>query len=141
MTTEELGAHLALVNAILNGTSASLIFIGRSAIREKNKTLHKRMMLGAFATSSLFLVSYLTRVWLTGTHKDPHTGLFHIAYLAVLFSHMTLAMAVVPLVLIALAHGLKDRIPKHKKIAKYTYPIWLYVSVTGVLVYVMLYRL
>jgi putative membrane protein len=141
MTTEELGANLALLNAILNGTSASLIFIGRSAIREKNKVLHKRMMLGAFATSSLFLVSYLTRVWLTGTHKDPHTGLFHVAYLAVLVSHMTLAMAVVPLVLLALAHGLKDRIPKHKKIVKYTYPIWLYVSVTGVLVYVMLYRL
>jgi putative membrane protein len=141
MTTEEIGAHLALVNALLNGTSAALIFAGRRAIAAKNRALHKKLMLSAFGTSSLFLTSYLTRVALTGTHKDPHTGLFHVTYLLVLFSHMTLAVAVVPLVLIALAHGLKDRIPKHKKIVKYTYPIWLYVSVTGVVVYVMLYRL
>lgn len=96
-------------------------------------------MLSAFATSTIFLGSYLTRVALTGTHKDPHSGLFHIAYLVVLISHMTLAMAVVPLVLRTIFLALKARVDEHRKIAKITYPVWLYVSVTGVVVYVMLY--
>jgi len=139
MNHESLGNSLALVNAILNGTSALLIFLGRTAIAKKNRETHRKLMLSAFATSAIFLCSYLTRVALTGTHKDPHSGLFHIAYLAVLISHMTLAMAVVPLVLRTIFLALKARVDEHRKIARITYPIWLYVSVTGVVVYVMLY--
>jgi len=98
-------------------------------------------MIAAVVASATFLVSYLTRVWLTGTHADPHTGAVHALYLLILGTHMVLAVVVVPLVLITLARGLRDRITSHRKIAKYTYPIWLYVSVTGVLVYAILYHL
>lgn len=141
MTRAELGDSLALVNALLNGTSALLILAGRVAIARRAQGTHRRLMLGAFGTSTLFLATYVTRVLLTGTHVDPHTGAFHYAYLAVLFSHMLLAMAVVPLVLFALYYGWKQRFAAHRRVARWTFPVWLYVSVTGVLVYVMLYVL
>lgn len=141
MTRESLGEALAMVNAILNGTSALLLVAGRFAVWKKKVYLHRGLMLSAFATSSIFLASYLTRVALTGTHRDPHTGAFHAAYLAILFSHMTLAMVVVPLVLVSLAYGLKGRFDRHRKVARFTFPVWLYVSVTGVAVYVMLYAI
>jgi putative membrane protein len=96
-------------------------------------------MLSALAASTLFLASYLTRVALTGTHVDPHRGLVHVTYLAVLFSHMLLAIAVVPMVLRTLWLALKERCGSHQRLARWTFPIWLYVSVTGVVVYVMLY--
>jgi putative membrane protein len=139
VTREEIGAALALVNAILNGTSAALIVAGRVAIAKKKPMVHRGLMLGAFVTSAIFLVSYLTRVALTHTHVDPHTGWIHWTYLAVLVTHMTLAIAVVPLVLRALWLAYKKRFDAHKRITRFTFPIWLYVSVTGVLVYVMLY--
>lgn len=139
MNHEAAGSTLALVNAILNATSAVLMLLGRTAIAKQHRETHRKLMVGAFLTSTLFLCSYLTRVALTGTHKDPHTGLFHVAYLVVLLSHMTLAIAVVPLVLRTLFLARSARFTEHKKIAKITYPVWLYVSVTGVVVYVMLY--
>jgi putative membrane protein len=139
MTREALGDALALVNALLNGTSAALLLAGRVAIARRRIPVHRRFMKTAFATSSLFLASYLTRVALTGTHVDPHVGVVHVIYLLVLFSHMLLAITVVPLVLRTLWLAYKKRFDKHRRIARFTFPIWLYVSVTGVLVYVMLY--
>jgi len=139
VTREEIGATLALVNAILNGTSAALIVAGRVAIAKKKPLVHRSLMIAAFVTSSIFLASYLTRVGLTQTHADPHTGWVHVSYLIVLVTHMILAMAVVPLVLRTLWLAHKKRFDAHRKVARITFPVWLYVSVTGVVVYVMLY--
>ena len=139
MTREEIGAALALTNAILNGTSATLILAGRVAIAKKKPTVHRALMISAFVTSAVFLTSYLTRVALTRTHADPHTGWIHWTYIVVLVTHMILAMAVVPLVLRTLWLAYKKRFDAHRKIARVTFPVWLYVSVTGVVVYVMLY--
>jgi uncharacterized membrane protein YozB (DUF420 family) len=139
VTRADLGDTLAMVNAILNGTSALLIVLGRVAIWRKAPRVHRKLMLAAFTTSAVFLVSYLSRVALTGTHVDPHTGAFHYAYLAVLGTHMILAMIVVPLVLSSIWLGLKGKLATHRKVARVTFPVWLYVSVTGVAVYVMLY--
>jgi uncharacterized membrane protein YozB (DUF420 family) len=141
MTTTEWGDALAALNATLNGTAALLLLAGRVAIAKKRPRVHRGLMLTAFVVSSLFLCSYLTRVALTGTHADPHHGWVHWTYLAVLGTHMTLAMAVVPLVLVALYQAYKKRFPKHRAVARWTFPVWLYVSVTGVVVYVMLYHL
>jgi uncharacterized membrane protein YozB (DUF420 family) len=140
MTVADIGEHLALLNAVLNGTSALLLIAGRVAIAQKRPMLHRRLMLTAFATSATFLVSYLTRVALTGTHRDPHHGLVHVLYLSVLVSHMILAVAVVPMVLTALWLAWRARFEKHRRLARITFPVWLYVSVTGVVVYVMLYQ-
>jgi len=140
VTRAELGDTLALVNAILNGTCALLIVAGRVAVARKLVTTHRGLMLAAFATSCAFLVSYLTRVALTGAHVDPHRGWVHVLYLSVLFSHMVLAMVVVPLVLSALWLAYRRRFQAHKRVARVTFPVWLYVSVTGVVVYVMLYH-
>ena len=139
MTRESLGETLALVNAILNGTSALLILSGRIAIAKRRTRTHRALMIAAFVTSSVFLTSYLTRVALTGTHIDPHSGWVHAVYLTVLVTHMILAVAVVPLVLRTLWLAYKRRFEAHRKIARVTFPVWLYVSVTGVVVYVMLY--
>jgi putative membrane protein len=100
---------------------------------------HRRRMIAAVAVSAAFLTSYLTRVALTGTHADPHTGVRHAAYLAILGSHMILAILVVPMVLAALWLAHKTRFTVHRRLARVTFPIWLYVSVTGVVVYLMLY--
>ncbi len=140
MTRDQIGDSLALVNALLNFTSAVLIVTGRAFIAKKNVRAHKGAMIGAFVTSALFLCSYLTRVALTGTHADPHTGALHVVYLLILVSHMILAMVVVPLVLRTLWLATKNRVAEHRAIARFTFPVWLYVSVTGVLVYVILYR-
>jgi putative membrane protein len=139
MTRVEIGDTLAFVNALLNGTSALFIVLGRVAIARKRPRVHRALMLTALAASTIFLCSYLTRVALTGTHLDPHRGWVHALYLTVLTTHMTLAIAVVPLVLRALWLAYKTRFAQHKKLARITFPVWLYVSVTGVVVYVMLY--
>ena len=136
-----IGDTLAGVNATLNGTCAVLLLSGRVAIARRRVRTHRAFMVAAFVASCVFLVSYLTRVALTGTHKDPHTGLVHVTYLFVLFTHMTLAMVVVPLVLRSLWLAYKARFAAHARIARLTFPVWLYVSVTGVVVYLMLYVL
>lgn len=140
MTRAELGDTLALVNAILNGTAATLLLAGRVAIAKRRRAVHRAIMLTAFAVSALFLCTYLTRVALTGTHVDPHHGWVHVTYLVVLVTHMFLAMLVVPLVLTTLYFALRDRFARHRALARWTFPVWLYVSVTGVVVYVMLYH-
>ena len=134
-----LAAALPSVDAALNATSGVLLVAGFVAIRAGRREVHRRFMLGAVATSVLFLASYLTRVWLTGTHRFPGGGPLRAAYLAILGSHTVLAAATVPLVLVTLTRALRGRFPSHRRIARWTLPVWLYVSVTGVTVYVLLY--
>lgn len=140
MTREAVGDVLAALNATLNGSAAVLLVAGRLAIARRRPQLHRGIMLTAVVLSALFLASYLTRVALTGTHVDPHHGLLHVFYLTVLGTHMLLAILVVPLVLVALTLALRRRFDKHRAVARWTFPIWLYVSVTGVVVYVVLYH-
>ena len=139
MTREFVGESLALVNACLNGTCAVLLVSGRLAIARGRRDVHRWLMLTAIVLSAIFLVSYLTRVGLTGTHRDMHEGVRHVAYLAILGTHMMLAVLVVPMALTSLWLAYKERFERHRAVAKLTFPIWLYVSVTGVVVYVMLY--
>jgi putative membrane protein len=131
---------LPSVNATLNATSAVLLLIGWRAIRTKSIGVHRFAMQAAFVTSTIFLVSYLTRFYLTGAHRFPGDGWLKTVYLAILFSHMVLAVVTVPLVLRTLYLARRSRFIEHRKIAKITFPVWMYVSVTGVIVYVMLYH-
>jgi putative membrane protein len=132
---------LPSVNAALNATSAVLLVLGFRAIRAGHRARHRALMLGAFASSLLFLASYVTRIALTGTHAFPGTGAFRTLYLAVLASHTVLAAVAAPLVLRTLFLAWRARYVVHRRIARVTLPVWLYVSVTGVAVYVMLYHL
>ena len=129
------------INAALNFTSFVLLILGRVAIARGDQAAHKKHMLAAFTTSSIFLASYLIRFATTGAHKYPGTGWDKYLYLTILFSHMLLAVVLVPLLLKALVRALKSDFVAHKRIVKYTWPIWFYVSVTGVIVYLMLCHL
>jgi putative membrane protein len=128
------------INAALNLTSFVFLVAGRVAIARGDEALHKRRMLTAFAASGVFLISYLIRFATTGAHKYPGDGWDKILYLVILFSHMVLAVVLVPLLLGALRRALRADFVAHKRIVKYTWPIWVYVSVTGVVVYFMLYH-
>jgi len=136
-----LGELLPPVNATLNAVSAVLLLLGWRAIRAGQRERHRAFMLAALSTSALFLAGYLTRVALTGTHRFPGSGGLRAAYLALLGSHTLCAAASLPLVLRALFLAWKRRFEAHRRVARFTLPVWLYVSVTGVLVYVVLYRL
>jgi uncharacterized membrane protein YozB (DUF420 family) len=138
MTWEQL--HPA-INAALNLTCFVLLVLGRMAIARDDVALHRRRMLGAFTAASIFLVSYVIRFATTGVHRYPGEGWDKTVYLFTLFSHMTLAVVLVPLVIGALRRALRGDFPAHKRIVRFTWPIWVYVSVTGVLVYLMLYHL
>lgn len=127
------------LNAGLNATSAVLLLLGGVAIRAGDRERHRALMLSALATSALFLASYLTRVALTGTHRFPGGGALRAAYLLLLGSHTLLAAAALPLVLSAVWLALRGRFATHRRVARWTWPVWMYVSVTGVLVYVFLY--
>src|SRR3954469_2063003 len=129
------------INAALNLTSFVFLLLGRWEIAQGNQAAHKRRMLTAFTASTVFLVSYLIRFATTGAHKYPGTGWDKYLYLFILFSHMALALVLVPLLLTALRRALKAEFEAHKRIVKYTFPIWVYVSATGVIVYLMLYHL
>src|SRR6266850_7399794 len=129
---------LPVVNATLNGTAACLLLLGKWYIRRGDRRRHRRTMIAAFSVSTLFLASYLTYHAFHGVTVFQGPGWARVLYLSILGSHTVLAVMVVPLVLITLTRGLRDRIPKHRAIAKWTHPIWLYVSVTGVVVYLML---
>jgi putative membrane protein len=129
------------VNATLNFTSAALLLSGWTAIKRKRVAVHRFSMQAAFVTSTIFLVCYLTRFYLTGAHRFPGTGALKAVYFCILFSHMILAVATVPLVLRTLYLARRARWAEHRKIARVTFPVWMYVSVTGVVVYVMLYHL
>jgi putative membrane protein len=134
------GFALASINAALNSLAFVLMTMGYLAIKRGERERHRKLMLGAFASSCLFLVSYLTRIALYGDTRFQGVGPMRMAYFAILISHVLLAIAVAPMVIVTLNHGLKDRIEKHRAIAKRTFPIWAYVSVTGVIVYALLYH-
>lgn len=131
---------LPAVNACLNALSASLAFTGWLFIRRKRVDVHRRFMVAAASASALFLVCYVVRMLLTGAHRFEGPPALRHAYLALLFSHMALAVAVVPLVGRVLWLGATGQLDKHRPLARITLPIWLYVSVTGVLIYVLLYH-
>jgi uncharacterized membrane protein YozB (DUF420 family) len=131
---------LPSLNAMLNGMAAVLLVWGYILIRQKKIREHRRIMIVAFTTSVAFLVSYLVYHAQVGSVHYPHTGVLRTVYLSILGTHTILAAAVPVLAIITLSRGLSSRYDKHRKIAKWTLPIWLYVSVTGVVVYLMLYR-
>jgi putative membrane protein len=140
MTPEALGNLLAPVNAFLNLTSFVCLAAGFWFIKKKKAHRHRRAMLGAVAASSLFLVFYVLRFSLTGTHRFAGEGIARTFYLSVLFSHMVLAVVVVPLVLTLLYLAFRSRFKAHSRLARWTFPVWAYVSFTGLLVYLLLYH-
>ena len=133
--------YLASVDAALNAASAILLTLGFFFVRQRNVRAHKACMLSAFATSSMFLVCYLTYHSFHGVTRFRGQGAVRGFYFALLGSHTVLAALIVPLVLATLYRAWRQRFPQHKRIARWTLPLWLYVSLTGVLVYVMLYHL
>lgn len=140
MELSAVGDALAVVNASLNASSAVALFTGFVLIRRKTVRGHRRAMLTALFASALFLVFYLTRVALTGTHEFAGEGAARVVYFSVLFSHMVLAVLVVPLVLRLLYLVRKHRFHDHARLARWVFPVWAYVSVTGLLVYMLLYQ-
>lgn len=135
--------HLApALNAIFNGAAAVLLVSGRILIGRRNIQAHKRVMIAAFATSTIFLINYLTYHAVIGGSKHfTGEGWVRTVYFSILLTHTVLAAVIVPLVLITLSRGLKRQDIRHAAIARWTFPIWLYVSVTGVVIYLMLYQL
>jgi uncharacterized membrane protein YozB (DUF420 family) len=131
---------LPAVNATLNAISGVLLVAGYLLMRARRIDLHRRVMTAAFATSSLFLICYLVYHANVGSVRFTRPGLVRPLYFTILITHVTLAAAVLPLAIITLSRGLKARYPQHRRIARWTFPVWLYVSVTGVLVYVLLYQ-
>lgn len=129
------------LNATLNATSALLLLVGWRLIRAGRREAHRRVMLAALACSVLFLTSYLVYHFQVGSVPFRGQGPIRAIYFAVLLSHTVLAVAIVPLVLATLARALRGRFPEHRRIARLTLPLWAYVSLTGVIVYWMLYRL
>jgi len=132
---------LPALNATLNATSAVLISIGWILIKRGRRAAHKNVMIAACVTSTLFLTSYLIYHAQVGSVRFTKTGAIRTVYLSILLTHTVLAAVIVPLVLVTLARALRGNYDRHRRIARWTMPIWLYVSVTGVVVYVMLYRL
>lgn len=132
---------LPALNALLNATSALLLVVGWLLIRAGRREAHRRVMLGALAVSAAFLASYLVYHFQVGSVRFQGTGAARTLYFAILISHTLLAAAVPILALITLSRALRRRFERHRAIARWTLPIWLYVSVTGVVVYWMLYRM
>ena len=132
---------LPTVNAVLNAAASVLLVWGYTLIRRRRIQAHKRVMLAAFTVSVLFLVSYLVYHAQVGSVRFQKTGAIRAIYLSILLTHTVLAAAVPPLAIVTLSRALKERYDRHRRIARWTLPIWLYVSVTGVVVYWMLYRM
>jgi putative membrane protein len=138
---------LPAINAALNGTSAVLLTAGFVFIRQKKIIAHRNCMISAFCVSVVFLIcyvtyhSYLAVVLHRGPTRFENPLWFRPIYLTILLTHTVLAMAIVPMILITLSRALRERFDKHKKIARWTWPLWMYVSVTGVIVYLLLYQI
>ena len=131
---------LATLDALLNLTAALLLSLGFFFIRRRQIERHRACMLGAFGVSVAFLVTYLVHHAQVGSVPYRGTGIWRGVYLAILIPHVLLAAAVVPLALVTITRALKGRFPLHKRVARWTLPVWLYVSVSGVVVYLMLYH-
>lgn len=134
-------SDLPLVNACLNSASAILLLLGYSYIKRNRPTAHRNCMIGAFGTSTLFLICYLTYHAFSGRTVFKEPQWFRPIYLFILLTHTVLAVLIVPLVLVTFTRALRAKWELHKKIAVWTWPIWMYVSVTGVMIYVLLYRI
>ena len=130
---------LPAVNATLNGLSGILLIVGYVSIRARWIDWHRRCMIAAFAVSALFLASYVTYHVQVGSRPYPGTGIMRTVYFSILIPHVILAAAVLPLAIVTLRRGLRRDDARHRRIARITLPIWLFVSVTGVVVYAMLY--
>lgn len=141
MDASGVGDLLALVNAGLNASSAVALAVGFVLIRRRQVRAHRTSMLVALGGSALFLVFYLTRVSLTGTHEFAGRGAARTVYLGILFTHMVLAVVIVPLVLRLVYLVRARRFREHARLARWVLPVWAYVSVTGLLVYLLLYRI
>jgi uncharacterized membrane protein YozB (DUF420 family) len=136
MTVHDLPA----INATLNAVSCVLLLVAYTLIRARKVEQHRKVMIAAFVTSSLFLICYAIYHVQVGSVRFTRHGFVRPLYFTILVTHVTLAALVLPLAIVTLSRGLKARYAQHRKIARWTFPIWLYVSVTGVLVYVLLYR-
>jgi putative membrane protein len=134
-------ADLPALNATLNAIAASCLVTGYVLIRRGQRVLHERCMLGALTASALFLTSYLVYHWNAGSRPFPGSGVIAAIYFAILITHVLLAITILPLALVTAARGLRSQFDRHVRIARWTFPIWLYVSVTGVIIYLMLYQL
>jgi uncharacterized membrane protein YozB (DUF420 family) len=134
-------SDLPALNATLNALSALLLTAGYVWIRRGRRDLHKRCMLAALATSALFLTSYVIYHVNTGSRPYGGHGLLRVVYFSILITHVIFAATVLPLALVTAARGLRGRYDRHVRIARWTFPIWIYVSVTGVVIYLMLYGL
>lgn len=131
---------LPAVNAALNATAGILLLAGYFNIRRRRIAAHRACMLAAFVASSLFLISYLVYHAHIGSKPFPGHGPVRIVYFVILITHVLLAATIVPLALVTLRRGLKMDVARHRRISRWTWPLWMYVSVTGVVIYVMLYR-
>lgn len=131
--------HLPALNATLNGIAAVLLATGYILIRQRRTTAHKRAMLAALTTSAVFLVSYVIYHLNVGSVPYQGRGAIRVVYFTILVTHVVLAAAVLPLALVTAARGLRADFDRHVRIARWTFPIWMYVSVTGVVIYLMLY--
>ena len=129
------------INATLNGSSAILLLAGRWFISRGRMAIHRAFMLAAIVTSSLFLISYLYYHWHVGSVHFQGQGWSLLVYRTILITHTVLAAVIVPLVIITLTRALRERFDRHRAIARWTFPLWLYVSITGVVIYLMLYHL
>jgi putative membrane protein len=129
------------LNATLNGISAALLVVGFILIKQRRWRLHKRFMLGALVSSTLFLISYVIYHANVGSRPFTGTGTVRMVYFTILITHVILAATILPLALVTTARGLREQYGQHVKVARWTLPLWLYVSVTGVIIYLMLYRL
>lgn len=132
---------LPTVNATLNAIAGLFLLAGFVLIRRRRIQAHRNAMLAAFASSTLFLISYLVYHAQVGSRPFTGQGVIRYAYFTILISHVILATAILPMAISTLSRGLRGRYEDHRRIAKRTFPIWMYVSVTGVIVYVMLYRM
>jgi uncharacterized membrane protein YozB (DUF420 family) len=134
-------ADLPAVNATLNATATVFLVCGYVSIRRGRRELHKKCMLGALTASALFLVSYVIYHANAGSRPFNGQGAIRLLYFVILITHVILAAAILPLALVTTARGLRSQFGRHVRIARWTFPIWLYVSVTGVVIYLMLYQL
>jgi len=134
-------SDLPALNATLNGVSAIFLTAGYVFIRRGHRAMHKKCMLAALVSSTAFLTSYVIYHAYTGSRPFPGQGAIRIAYFSILVTHVVLAATILPLALTTTARGLRAQYSRHVKVARWTLPIWLYVSVTGVVIYLLLYRL
>ncbi|NUM81910.1 DUF420 domain-containing protein [bacterium] len=133
--------ELPTLNAILNSISAILLLLGYFLIKKKNRSAHKKVMIAALMTSGMFLTSYLIYHFEAGSVPYPHYDWTRVIYFAILIPHVILAMIMTPFIVIAVWHAFHDHYDKHRKLVHWVWPVWMFVSASGVVVYWMLYRM